>query len=137
MPKTTTTTQAPDEAELLAMLGTAKREWDAFLAAIELRCPSATREWKRYAGPSGLQLVVKHKGRNLVYLKPAKGGFSAAFALSEAAIAAAANADLPKEFVAALGHAPRFREGVPARIQVHSRRDLRTAVELLRLKLDS
>jgi len=96
--------------------------------------PDVEIVWKTYTGKTSRQCVVRMKGRNLVYLKPSEGGFLASMALSDAAVATLADAKIPKSLIEEIESSPKYPEGRPARVHVHSTSTLRTAIALLAIK---
>jgi hypothetical protein len=131
-------TRAPDDARLSAALGKAFRHWQAILAHLEAARPGLAREWKFYGAKLGWQLKVADRKRAVVYLVPHEGGFLAAMALSDAAVAAVrASRALPAELVREIEAAKQFPEGRPARVEVTAARHAETVKQLLSVKLQA
>jgi len=132
----------PDDAALAALLGKAKPHWDALLAAASGADASCAAEWVYYASLKGWRCIVKVKKarggkQTLVHLRPDEGSYLASFALSDAAIAAAAGRGVPAPLITEVRAAKVLPEGRPIRVQVKSAKDLRAAAGLLLAKLDA
>jgi hypothetical protein len=125
--------EAPEQAAI-GKLGAARRAWEAVLAAV--RAGEAPREerWKDYGPRYGWQLKVTEGRTALVYLIPREGGFTAALALPDAALAALATSGLPAALVRAVRQGPRKPEGWPARVLVTERGGAEEAIALVGLK---
>ncbi len=131
-------TRAPDEARLAAALGKAMQHWEAILEHLDGARPGLARAWKFYGAKLGWQLKVADGKRALVYLVPRAGGFLAALALNDAAIAVVrASRALPADLVREIVTARKFPEGRPARVEVAGRSQAETVKQLLSIKLQS
>ena len=117
----------PDDAQLTAGLGSARRLWDELLAAVP-ECD--VQEWNSYSRKAGWALRLKRGARAIVYLSPGHGGFTASFALGDRAVKAARAAG-----VGAVEGARKYAEGTAVRIDVKSSRDLAVVRKLLAIKL--
>jgi hypothetical protein len=116
--------QSPDDAQLAATLGKAKRWWDQTLALLERDYDRLTREWKFYGAKHGWQMKVSDRKRAILYLIPRAGRFTAAFALDDHAIAAARTRGLSADLLAELDRAKTYAEGKPLRIVVETKAQL-------------
>ena len=121
-------TTQPSEAELAEALGPSKRFWD------ELAGGQAA-EWNSYSSKAGWALRLKAGKRNIVYLSPGRGAFTASFALGEKAMAAARESGLPKPVLKILDEARRYAEGTAVRIEVGSAADLPAVRKLIAAKI--
>lgn len=117
----------PDDAQLTAELGSARRWWDELLAEVP-ECD--VQEWNSYSPNAGWALRLKHGGRAILYLSPGHGGFTASFALGGRAVKAARAAGLR-----VVEGARKYAEGTAVRIDVKSSRDVATVRKLAEIKL--
>jgi hypothetical protein len=127
----------PDEASLAAALGQAKRLWDAIVARLDERGDAVEREWKFYGAKHGWQLKATYRKRAALYLIPKPGGFLAALALNEQAVAAARASDLPPAIIREIENAKTYAEGRPVRIEVTGPAQVEIVQRLLAIKLAS
>jgi hypothetical protein len=125
----------PTDEELSAALGAARALWDQLLSQLEDQYELVTREWHSYSPKAGWALRVKRKDRNIVYLSPAQGEFTAAFALGDKAIEAARQSRLPQRALKIIAESRRYAEGTAVRIDVHAARDLPIVTKLVAAKL--
>ncbi len=124
----------PTDEDLAEAMGKAKARWDEVVEALRHAFPKAKADWKHYAGASGWQFIFKGSGRNLAYLKPLRGRMLVATALSEDAVAAAEEADVPEDLLKAIREGPRSVEGRGVRLMVASAKDVGGVQALIRLK---
>ena len=122
----------PADAQLTAELGSTRRLWDELLAAVP-ECDS--REWNSYSRKVGWSLRLKRRERNIVYLSPGHGGFTASFALGDRAMAAARAARLPAAVQRILNDAKKYAEGTAVRIDVKTAKDVAVVRKLAAVKL--
>lgn len=127
--------EAPTYAELTAALGSARALWDQVVTQITESLGVEDQEWSSYSAKAGWAMRLRHKGRRIVYLSPSTGSFMASFALSDRAVEAARNSDLPAEVVAIVNAARRYAEGTGVRIEVRSAEDVASVVKLAGIKL--
>lgn len=120
----------PSQADLAAVLGPASRHWNAIVQG----SGSDEAAWKRYSRKSGWTLVVRRKGRTLVYLAPHTKSFKAVLILGERAYASLAAAGLPPEVVARFAAARPYAEGRGADLTVKSARDVTVVLRLIEIK---
>jgi hypothetical protein len=126
---------APAAAELAAALGSAAARWDRLRAVLAEELQLAETEWKSYSRNAGWSLRVKQGKRNIVYLSPGEGAFSASLVLGDRALAAIREGRFPKGVTAAVAAAMRYPEGTALRIEVRSDRDVDTVRRLAAVKL--
>ena len=127
----------PKDVDLAEVLGTAKKHWDTFVAAVAAAAPDAKPEWKFYSGKSGWVFLFRGKKRNVVYMRPMIKVFLVSFTFSEKAVAAVEQSDLPAELVESIRRSPRYPEGRPARLNVKTAKDAKIAKQLLAIKLEN
>jgi hypothetical protein len=84
----------PTEDELAAQLGRAKTLRDRLLEVLTHDCGLDSQDWNSYSRKAGWSLRLKHRARNVPYLSPHKGCFTASFALSDRGVRAARAAGL-------------------------------------------
>jgi hypothetical protein len=127
-------TRGPDDAALGRALGKAKKSWDDIVEHVK-GLPGVSREWKFYGKKYGWQLKVADTKRALLYLVPHAGGFLAALALNDKAVAALRPQNLPASLIREIETAKAYPEGRPARIEVTNTKDAALVKKLLALKL--
>lgn len=125
----------PTEKQLSDELGTAKKTWDALLAALSQEHEIDEMEWHSYSPRAGWALRLKHKKRNIVYLSPGNGYFLASFALGDKAMEIARKSDFPKPVIQIIKNAKRYAEGSSIRIEVRTVADIDTVKKLIAIKL--
>jgi hypothetical protein len=125
----------PTEKELAAALGSAKKLWDELVADLVKENGIDTQEWYSYSVKSGWYLRLKVKKRNIVYLGPCKGLFSAAFVLGDKAIKAAKQSDLPKPILKIINESKRYAEGTVVRLDIKKAKDIDIVKKLATIKL--
>jgi len=128
-------TDAPAEADLLAVLGAAHPVWIQLLSELERAHGPLTQEWKSYSAKHGWALRVLRKKRTVVWLSPAQGGFIAGFILGEKAMQAAHATKLPARIVRVLETAPKYPEGSGVRLDVKSPREIAALLTLAAIKV--
>jgi hypothetical protein len=128
----------PSEAELTTVLGRSATLWNEFIRWMADEEGVAGQEWKGICvNKYGWSLRLKQKSRNIVYLGPGENCFMASFVLSDKALKAARELDLPKAVSDALAAAPRYPEGNGLRLLVHRAADLPAIREIAAIKLAS
>jgi hypothetical protein len=125
----------PTESELAAELGAAKPHWDRLLADLATDLKLTLREWHSYSRQAGWAVRLKLKQRNVVYLSPHRGCFTASFALGDKALKAARASGLPPSVIAIIDQAKRYAEGTAVRIEVRATKDLAAVKKLAEIKL--
>lgn len=130
-------TRPPDDDALLAALGAAATHWRAILERAEAAAPDARREWKHYGAKHGWQLKLMLKKRALLWLIPHRGSFMAATALGPAAVAGLRAAGITDALATEIENGRDLPEGKAARVEVATRKDAATVLQLVALKVDS
>jgi hypothetical protein len=125
----------PTGAELTAELGRTKVLWDRLLEVLTHDCGLDSQEWNSYSRKAGWSLRVKHRARNVLYLSPHKGCFTASFALSDRGVRAARAAGFPPPVLKIIDDARRYAEGTAIRIEVRAAKDIRIVEKLAAIKL--
>jgi len=119
--------EAPSDAELAAVLGSAKSRWERLCAGLAL-----TSEWGSYSKKAGWSMRLKSGERNIVYLIPGQGEFEVSMALGDRAVAAARESGL----AAMVDGARRYAEGTAVRFAVKGPKDIATVKKLAEIKLE-
>ena len=127
--------KAPTDAELAAVLGSAKPAWDQTIAGLKSELGVNICEWNSYSVKAGWSLRLKRKARTIVWLGPRQNAFLAAFILGEKAMQAAAAARLPQPIVKIMKEAPKYPEGTGVRILMKSVKYLPAIKTLAGIKL--
>jgi hypothetical protein len=127
----------PTEDELCAALGTTKKLWDQLAAELANELGVDIPEWNSYSRKAGWALRLKYKDRNIVYLSPHRGCFTASFALGDKAVQAARRSKLPKRVLTIIKQAKRYAEGTAVRIEVNEAEDVAVVKTLAALKLEN
>lgn len=128
-------TGQPSDGELAAVLGAGKALWDRLLDELAAELRLVVREWNSYSRKAGWSLRVKLKERNVVYLSPHHGCFTASFALGDKAVQRACAGSLPPRIVKLIRDAKRYAEGTAVRIEVSGPEDIAVVKELASIKL--
>jgi len=127
--------EKPTDAELADVLGPAKRLWDQLLADLADEFNLATGEWGCSSRKTGWSLRLKRQDRNIVYLSPSQGCFTASYALGAAAVQAVLRSGLSQPVIRLIQSAKRYAEGTAVRIEVRARRDIAVVRKLTAAKL--
>jgi hypothetical protein len=128
----------PSDAEVASALGTAAPLWNELIHEVTADAGKVTREWKGICvNKYGWSLRLKRNGRNIVFLSPCHDSFRVAFTLSDKALRAAREAQLPKAVAQALATAPKYPEGTGLRLTVNRAADLPAIRKLAQIKLAS
>jgi hypothetical protein len=127
--------ERPTDAELSAALGPSRAIWDRLVADLAGKQDVTTGEWNSYSRKAGWALRLKRKKRNIVYLAPSTGCFTAALVLGGKAVQAARESGLPKWAIRIIDEAPRYPEGVGVRIEVKCPKDAAIVEKLAEIKL--
>ena len=125
----------PSESELAAELGAAKTLWDELVKGLASEHKIDGQEWNSYSRKAGWALRLKHKERNIVYLSPHRGCFTASFALGDKAVQAARHSGLPPQVLKIIDEAKRYAEGTAVRIEVKTGKDVAVVKKLAAVKL--
>ncbi len=128
-------TTPPSDEQLASTLGPAKKLWDKLLADLATQYGVDVQEWTSYSKKHGWSLRAKRAKRNVVYMAPAQGGFTAALILGDKALAAARESKLSPHGLKLLDEAKRYPEGTAVRIEVHRSQDINLIEKLAAVKL--
>jgi hypothetical protein len=131
------TSTKPTGAELAAELGPSKTLWDQLVADLANDSNVNIQEWKSVSRKYGWSLRLKLKQRNIVYLSPHRGCFTAVFILGDKAVTAAHGAGLPASVIRGLDEAKRYVEGTGVRIEVKGPKDIAIVKKLTAIKLQN
>ena len=123
----------PTSQELAAELGTSQVLWDKLLATLA-KLHIDEQEWNSYSRKAGWALKVKQGTRTILYLSPARGCFTASFALGEKALQAARASGLPDAVLKVIDGAKRYAEGTAVRVEVRTTKDLDVVKKLAQAK---
>lgn len=129
--------EAPTKKELSSALGKMHGIWKDLIAELRRDLQLDAQEWKTHATKAGWSLRLLRKKRNIIYLAPAGGGFSAALVLGDKAIAAAKNGDYPARVHELIATAKRYPEGSAIRIEVRNADDVETVKTLAKIKVEN
>lgn len=127
----------PSESELAAEIGLGKKLWDELAATLKEELGVVVQEWNSYSRKAGWSLRLKRKERNIVYLSPHRGCFTASFALGDKALQAAREAGLPAPALKILKEAKKYAEGTAVRITVKTAKDIAVVKKLVNAKLEN
>ncbi len=111
--------------------------WDELAAILEKELGLDAQEWNSYSPKAGWSLRLRRKERNIVYLSPHRGCFTASFALGYKALQAARAQGLPAPILKILKEAKRYAEGTAVRITVKAAADLEVVKKLAMAKLEN
>jgi hypothetical protein len=128
-------TEEPTEEELSAELGASRSVWDQLFTRLAADCDVVTWEWNSYSPKAGWAVRFKVKKRNILYLGPHHGGFTASFVLGDKAVQAARSGKTPAKVIKLLDEGKRYPEGTAVRIEVKAAQDIDTIVNLTAIKL--
>ena len=124
----------PTGREVLSVLGDCADAWDGLIAWLAAK-GAGDQEWKSISPKYGWSLRLSLKKRNIVYLSPCEGCFQVSFALSDRAVKAALESDLPKGIIDEIRGAHRYAEGTGVRLLVKRPSDLPAIRKLALIKL--
>ncbi len=127
----------PSEQELATELGPGKELWDELAATLKEELGVGVQEWNSYSRKAGWSLRLKRKERNIVYLSPHRGCFTASFALGDKALQAARESGLPAPARKILKEAKKYAEGTAVRITVKAAKDIAVVKKLAIAKLEN
>ncbi len=129
--------EPPTREELASELGQARALWDELVSVLVRDCGITAQEWNSYSRKAGWALRLKRGERNIVYLSPARGSFTAAFALGDKALAAARRTKLPARILRIIEGAKKYAEGTAVRIEVAGPVDIAAVEVLAAAKIDN
>lgn len=125
----------PSDEDVTNALGPSAPLWSELITEVTADLGDLTPEWKGvYPDKYGWSLRLKKKSRNIIYLSPCTGSFHVAFVLSDKALAAAKQADLPASVARVLETAPHYPEGNGIRLEVKRASDLPAIRKLAQIK---
>ncbi|HVP13941.1 MAG TPA: DUF3788 family protein [Terriglobales bacterium] len=125
----------PTEQDLRGVLGTADPLWRDLKRRLQDDHGPLEEEWSFAGETYGWSLRMKEKKRNLVYLTPGRGCFLAGLALGAKAVEAARRAAaLPRSVLDLIEAARPYAEGRGVRLEVRTRKDLSTVLDLVAVK---
>lgn len=127
----------PNESDLAAALGSAKSLWDMLIEDVSAECSIDDREWKSYSPKAGWSQRLKRKKRNILYLGPSSGCFTAMLILGDKAVRAALGSRLPKGVLKMITEAKRYPEGTAIRIEVKGPKDIDVVKRLAVIKMEN
>jgi hypothetical protein len=127
----------PSDTELAAELGPAKSLWNELIVDLAEERVIDCQEWNSYSKKAGWSLRLKRKERNIVYLSPHRGCFTASFALGDKAVQAARQSGLPQQVLKIISEAKRYAEGTAVRIEVKTGKDMSVVKKLAAVKLEN
>lgn len=127
----------PSEKELAVELGPGKRLWDELAAILKEELGVDIQEWNSYSPKAGWSLRLKRRERNIVYLSPHCGCFTASFALGDKALLAARDSGLPASALEIIKEAKKYAEGTAVRITVKAAKDIEVVKKLAIAKLEN
>jgi hypothetical protein len=125
----------PGETELSEALGRSATLWNELKRQVAAIFAPAAEEWVFYGKTGGWAMRFVHKKRAIVYLKPCEGYFRASFALGEKAVRAAHESGLPASVLKLIDEAPRYAEGRGVRLEIRKAADVRSALQIARVKM--
>jgi len=127
----------PTGAELTAALGPSMSLWNQLVGDVAKESGVNVQEWKSISKKYGWSLRLKLKQRNIVYLSPHHGCFTAIFILGDKAVKVAHSAGLPASVIKLLDEAKRYAEGTGVRIEVKGPKDIAIVKKLTTIKLQN
>jgi Protein of unknown function (DUF3788) len=126
----------PSESEVAAALGPVAQHWTDLIAWMAEKQGVVGQEWKGIVVRKyGWSLRLQQKRRNIIHMSPGKGCFMVGFVLSDRALQAAKEADLPKSVQEALDTAPHYPEGYGVRLLVRRASDLSAIQKIAAIKI--
>ena len=127
----------PREADLIGVLGRARKLWDELRELVASDFTSLDEEWV-YSGKNyGWSLRLKQKKRAILYMTPLEKYFRVSFAFGEKAVVAAHQSKLPSTLLKIIDEAPRYPEGRALRLEIRKKTDVRFAVMLAGIKMSN
>lgn len=127
----------PRDCDLAATLGSTFVFWNELKRLVASRFSSLSEEWGFTSKKTGWGLRLKREKRTVLYMTPCEGYFMASFALSEKAVKAAHESDLPVSVLRVIDGAKKYAEGRGVRLEVRSAEDVRNAEKLAVIKMAS
>ena len=127
----------PTDAEVLEAIGPKLSIWQKLVRFVREKYPIQEDFKFLYGKNYGWALRFRIKGKLLISLYPAEGGFTAQVNLSSEAIEKAQRMKLGKNVQQAIARAHPYPEGRWLFIPVESEKDLRDIQRLLALRVDT
>jgi uncharacterized protein DUF3788 len=127
----------PSDRELAEVLGSSAKLWNQLVSDLARENGVDTQEWTSLSKKYGWSLRLKLEKRNIVYLSPHSGCFTASFALGDRAIHAARAGGLPVSVIKLIDEAKRYAEGTGVRIDVKGAKDIAIVKKLAAIKLQN
>ena len=127
----------PSDAEIAAALGSSRALWDSLRDTLQRNFAPLKEEWVFSGKKHGWALRFKRRDRAVLYLKPLDQSFRASLALGPRAVEAARASRLSAPILRLIDEAVQYPEGKAVRIEIRSARDIRVALQLVALKLDT
>jgi hypothetical protein len=128
-------TRQPQNHALDPVLGDAAALWKDLIAGIGSEFEPLAKDWVFSGKQWGWALRLKHKRRAVLYMTPSEGFFIVGFALGERAVTAAHESNLPAPVLQLIDESQKYAEGRAVRLEVRSRGDLGSALEIARIKM--
>lgn len=129
--------KVPQDDDLEATLGNAFVFWNELKRLMALRFVPLSIEWGFTSKKTGWGLRLKGEKRTILYMTPCNGNFLVSFALSEKAVKAAHESDLPTSVLKVIDSARKYAEGRGVRLEVRSAEDVRNVEKLAAIKMAS
>lgn len=129
--------KVPQDDDLEATLGTAFVFWNELKRLMASRFVPLSIEWGFTSKKTGWGLRLKGEKRTILYMTPCNGNFLVSFALSEKAVKAAHESDLPTSVLKVIDSARKYAEGRGVRLEVRSAEDVRNVEKLAAIKMAS
>jgi hypothetical protein len=126
----------PDDRLLARGLGRSFHSWETIREELGRTYGTLTPEWKYYGAKSGWTLKILLKKRNLFFFAPFENSFLVAFVFGEKAVRAVGESDLPASVIRELERARKYAEGRGVRIEVKSKKDVKTILALASIKVE-
>jgi hypothetical protein len=129
--------EKPKESDLATALGSARELWDKLIADVTSECAIDDEEWNSYSPKAGWSLRLKRKKRNILYLSPSRGCFTASLILGDKALRSVRKSGLPKRVMKIVDEAKRYPEGTAIRIEVKGPKDIDLVKKLAVIKTEN
>ena len=129
--------EPPSQTAVQSILGDSYALWEQLVAGLKQELALDGEDWHSSGVKYGWALRLQSRKRNIVYLGPRIGSFTAAFVLSDKAIVAARKSELSAELLQAIAKTKRYGEGTPVRIEVKRLRDLEPVKILAKIKVEN
>lgn len=125
----------PTESEVRGVLGEAAAFWD-MVSTFAKKQGFTHVDWRFYTAKAGwCKKLLNAKQRNLAFLYPNHGYFTAVLVLGEKAVAVAENANIRADHLALMHAAKPYKEGRGFPVKVENAQDCDALLKLLDIKL--